>query len=197
MSENSRHQNEGHSGGPLAVAYGTIPQVDTVGSLEQLFWAHHDRVLRAAYRITGNMADAEDVAQSLFLRLATKPQHAISNPESYLYRAAINGALDLLRQRKGGREVELELASNVANSAPGASPERSLSDGEIRRWMRHAVTELSPRAAEMFALRYFEDHDNREIARLMGTSQAVVAVMLHHARGKLKKQLRSFVRGER
>jgi len=197
MSQNSRHRNEGHSGGPLAVAYGTIPQVNTVESLEQLFWAHHDRVIRAAYRITGNLADAEDVAQSVFLRLAAKPQDAIGNPESYLYRAAINGALDLLRQRKGGREVELELASNVANSAPGSSPERSLSDGEIRRWLRQALTELSPRSAEMFALRYFEDHDNREIARIMGTSRAVVAVMLHHARGKLKKQLQCFLRGER
>ena len=181
----------------MAVAYGTIPQVEAVESLEQLFWAHHDRVIRAAYRITGNLADAEDVAQSVFLRLAANPQDAISNPESYLYRAAINGALDLLRQRKGGREVELELASNVANSASGSSPERSLSDGEIRRWLRQALTMLSPRSAEMFALRYFEDHDNREIARLMGTSRAVVAVMLHHARGKLKKQLQSFLRGER
>jgi RNA polymerase sigma-70 factor, ECF subfamily len=197
MSQNSRHPDEGHSGGPLAVAYGAIPEVEAVVGLEQMFWAHHDRVLRAAYRITGNMADAEDVAQSVFLRLAANPQDAINNPESYLYRAAINGALDLLRQRKGGREVELELASNVANSSPGASPERSLSDGEIRRWMRQALTELSPRTAEMFAMRYFEDRDNREIARLMSTSQAVVAVMLHHARGKLKKQLRSFLRGER
>lgn len=181
----------------MAVAYGVMPQVETVPTLEQLFWAHHDRVIRAAYRITGNMADAEDVAQSVFLRLAANPQDAIANPESYLYRAAINGALDLLRTRKGGREVELDLAMNVVTSSPGASPERSLSDREMRRWLRQALTQLSPRTAEMFALRYFEDRDNREIAKLLGTSQAVVAVMLHHARGKLKKQLRTFQRGER
>jgi DNA-directed RNA polymerase specialized sigma24 family protein len=42
----------------------------------------------------------------------------------------------------------------------------------------------------MFVLRYIEDYDNREIARLLGTSHAVVAVMLHHARAKLKKALR-------
>ena len=181
----------------MAVAYGVMPQVETVPTLEQLFWAHHERVIRAAYRITGNMADAEDVAQSVFLRLAANQQDAIASPESYLYRAAINGALDLLRSRKSGREVELDVASDVATSAPGASPERSLSDGEIRRWLRQALTDLSPRTAEMFALRYFEDRDNREIARILGTSQAVVAVMLHHARGKLRKQLRSLQRGER
>lgn len=197
MPRDPRHRNEGQSGGPLAVAYEAIPQVDTVPTLEQLFWSHHERVIRAAYRITGNMADAEDVAQAVFLRLAKNPQDAIANPESYLYRAAINGAFDLLRQRKGGREVELDQARDVANATPGASPERSLSDAETRRWLREALTELSPRTAEMFALRYFEDRDNREIARLMGTSQAVVAVMLHHARGKLKKKLNTFQRGKR
>lgn len=181
----------------MAVAYGVMPQVDTVPKLEQLFWTHYERVIRAAYRITGNMADAEDVAQSIFLRLAANPQDAIANPESYLYRAAINGALDLLRSRKGGREVDLELAFDVATTAPGTSPERALSDIELRRWLRAALLTLSPRSAEMFALRYFEERDNREIAKLLGTSQAVVAVMLHHARGKLKKQLRTFLRGER
>jgi RNA polymerase sigma-70 factor (ECF subfamily) len=197
MSSNSRHPNEGPSGGPLAVAYGVLPQVETVPRLEQLFWEHHERVLRAAYRITGNMADAEDVAQSLFLRLAANPQEAMHNPESYFYRAAINGALDLLRSRKDGREVELGAAKDFATTAPGASPERSLSDRELRQWIRQALTELSPRTAEMFALRYFEERDNREIAKMLGTSQAVVTVMLHHARGKLKKKLQSFLRGER
>lgn len=181
----------------MAVAYGVMPQVETGSSLEQLFWAHQGRVIRAAYRITGNMADAEDVAQSVFLRLAANPQDAISNPESYLYRAAINGALDLLRSRKSAREVELDIAHNVLTSAPSASPERSLSDRELRRWLRQALMEVSPRSAEMFALRYFEELTNREVAKLVGTSQAVVAVMLHHARGKLKKQLQSFLRGER
>jgi len=181
----------------LAVAYGVMPQVEATSTLEQLFWAHHERVIRAAYRITGNTADAEDVAQSVFLRLAANPQDAIDKPESYLYRAAINGALDVLRSRKGVREVELDLAFDVVTAAPLASPERSLSDREIRNWLRQALTTLSPRTAEMFALRYFEDRDNREVAKILGTSQAVVAVMLHQARGKLKKQLRTFLRGER
>lgn len=197
MPWNPRHRNEGQSGGPLAVAYDAIPEVEPLATLEQLFWSHQERVIRAAYRITGNMADAEDVAQSVFLRLASSPQEAIEKPESYLYRAAINGALDLLRSRKGGREVELDHALQVVGSGPGASPERSLGDRELRKWLRQALTTLSPRSAEMFALRYFEDRDNREIARILGTSQAVVAVMLHQARGKLRKQLKAFERGER
>jgi RNA polymerase sigma-70 factor (ECF subfamily) len=60
-----------------------------------------------------------------------------------------------------------------------------------------AITELAPRAAEMFTLRYLEELGNREIAALMGTSQAVVAVTLHNARSRLKKRLRELEWGKR
>jgi RNA polymerase sigma-70 factor (ECF subfamily) len=47
----------------------------------------------------------------------------------------------------------------------------------------------------MFALRYFEELENPEIARMMNTSQAVVAVILHRTRARLKKKLRGFMKG--
>jgi RNA polymerase sigma-70 factor (ECF subfamily) len=47
----------------------------------------------------------------------------------------------------------------------------------------------------MFSLRYLEDFDNREIAALLQTSQAVVAVTLHNARSRLKKRLSELERG--
>src|SRR5271165_3480881 len=106
-------------GRPLAAA-ATLLITD---GLSKLFGEHHRRVLRAAYRITGSMADAEDVAQAVFLRLATA-RGPVANPGSYLYRAAINGALDLLRRRKAGRAEPLEEAATIAASGPGSSPER-------------------------------------------------------------------------
>ena len=145
----------------------------TPGVLEQLFWAHHKRILRAAYRVTGNMADAEDVAQTVFMRLAATGDARIETAESYLYRAAINGALDLIRTRRGDHEVSLELAAEVATSASSSSPERQLSNRELRTWLRQGIAGLSARSAEMFVLRYVEGLDNREISRLLGTSRAV------------------------
>jgi len=180
----------------VAVAYEQRPMDGSQERIEQLFRAHHERVLRAAYRITGNMADAEDIAQTVFIRLAVAGGH-IDNPESYLYRAALNGAIDLIRRRQGERAVELTLASGVSSGAPEDSPERNLSSGELGTWLRKAIAALSPRSAEMFVLRYIEDRDSREIAEVMGTSRAVVAVTLHQARAKLKKQFRMFMRGER
>lgn len=184
-------------GEQVAIGYQTMPEIERTARLSRLFAEQHRRVLRAAYRITGCMADAEDVAQGVFLRIASSEGESVTNPDSYLYRAAINGALDLLRRRKSMRTEPLDAASNMASNDGDSSPETNVSIGEIRVWLREAIGKLNPRAAEMFTLRYLEGHDNREIASLLRTSQAVVAVTLHNTRSKLKKQLEDFERGRR
>jgi RNA polymerase sigma factor (sigma-70 family) len=178
---------------PLSAIAVNIPVAKTQDRLSRLFAEHYRRVLMAAYRITGNIADAEDVAQTVFLHLGaeedTKEIRAVSNPSSYLYRAAINGALDLLRRRKRAALEPLELASGERSTGAGSAPESEVEDMELGRQLRQAIGELAPRAAEMFALRYLEELSNREIAKLMGTSSAVVTVTLYQARSRLKKRL--------
>ena len=120
--------------------------------MSRLFAEHHRRVLAAAYRITGSMADAEDVAQAVFLRLMTG-DGLMENAGSYLYRAAINGGLDLLRRRKAAATQPLELAADLALSGSGSSPEAVVADRQLGEALRLAMSELPQRAAEMFALR--------------------------------------------
>jgi RNA polymerase sigma-70 factor (ECF subfamily) len=180
----------------LAAAIEPIMVTQAVTQLEEVFRAHQACVLKAAYRVTGSMADAEDVSQSVFLRFArgTFDPGRISNMQSYLRRSAVNAALDLIRSR-GDREV---LSFETADEQPSdscVSPERALSSLELRNWLRRQLAMLNPRAAEMFALRYLEGLDNPEIARAMNTSQAVVAVTLHRTRARLKKGLRGFRKG--
>lgn len=184
-----------NKGGGLAAISNTTPPSQL--PVEQMFWEHHQRILRAVYRITGNMADAEDVAQSVFARLLKAGSGEVGTARTYLYRAAINGALDVVRSRQRGREVGLELAHSLANQGPEGSPERQYSRAELRDWLRKALASLSPRAAEMFVLRYVEDLSNREIAEIVGSSRAVVAVMLHQARSRLQKEFKKQMRGER
>src|SRR4029077_8805220 len=105
-----------------------------------------------------------------------------TNAASYLYRASINGALDLLRRRKAAALEPLELVATAVSTQAESSPDAGVADMELRRWLELAIRELAPRAAELCTLRYLEDLGNREIATLMGTSQAVVAVTLHQAR---------------
>ena len=62
---------------------------------EELFRAHYELVYRTAYSVTGNRPDAEDVLQTIFLRLLRRlPPDFDRNPKGYLYRAAINLSLN-------------------------------------------------------------------------------------------------------
>jgi RNA polymerase sigma factor (sigma-70 family) len=184
-------------GQPVAIASPTLQPVESRQRLSELFDQHYRRVLMAAFRITGSMADAEDVAQGVFLRLTTSDELAVGNAASYLYRAAINGALDQLRRKTTAASGPLDLASDVASQGRGSRPDAEAASSQLVQWLRTALSELSPRAAEMFTLRYVEDLDNREVAALMHTSQAVVAVTLHQVRAKLKKRLTEIERGKR
>jgi RNA polymerase sigma-70 factor (ECF subfamily) len=183
---------------PVSAAIAGLPALENQDRLERLFVEHYRRVLNAGYRITGNMADAEDVAQSVFLRLGTSGGHlAVENAGSYLYRAAINGALDLIRRKKTVPTEPLEVAAELVSKEGNTSPEGAMANKDLARHLRQAIGELAPRAAEMFALRYLEELSNHEIAQLMGTSHAVVAVTLYQSRSKVKKRLTELLRGIR
>lgn len=160
-----------------------IAPVEMESGLEEAFRKHRMSVFRAAYRITGNAADAEDVLQTVFLRLARREGDAaeVSNVGSYLYRAALNAALDVLRHRQTA-------ALQPFDEAPAEMA--SSHDHELRAQLRASLARLNPRHAEMFVLRYVEEHSNREIAKILGTSQAVVAVTLFRVRRQLQKDFK-------
>lgn len=173
----------------------------TDSGLEALFHRHQERVYRAAYRVTGSAADAEDVLQTVFLRLARSSESATvpENPDSYFARAAINASLDLLRARKRSRSVAIDDIENRAapiELVTRQTPESNQADRELRSLIREAVSKLGPTAGQMFALRYFEGYDNGEIGQIMNTSALVVGVTLHRARARLRKEIGSYLRAK-
>jgi len=178
--------------GTVQAAVRTLrPVPNPPGELETLFRAHHDRVFRTAHRITGSAADAEDVLQTIFLRLL-KSQNTLDllpSPEAYLSRAAINASLDLMRGRTRSKSVGLEDADAGAIESTTKNPEAEHVDRELQELIREAVARLGTTAADMFVLRYYEGYENHEIAKLLGTSQLVVGVVLHRARTKLRKEI--------
>jgi len=141
-------------------------------------------VFRTAYRITGNVADAEDVLQTVFLRMARRDDSAdaVERPENYLRRAAVHAALDLVRARRSSAEIELDHLPAGRNSSPD--------QGDLRELFRRALSELPARSAEIFTLRFFEGLTNPEIAKTLGISSITVAVTLHRTRRILQKNLR-------
>jgi RNA polymerase sigma-70 factor, ECF subfamily len=165
--------------------------------LESLFHEHHKQIFRTAYRITGSASDAEDVLQTVFLRLVRRDAgESLSQqqqPRAYLVRAAVNASLDIIRSRRSALAVTLEEIEPEALASAESGPEAQHADRELRLLIRQAVARLGPRAAEFFALRYFEGYDNREIAELLGTSQMVVGVVLHRSRVRLRKEIGKYL----
>lgn len=151
-------------------------------TLESAFDAHHALIFRVAYRMTGNAHDAEDVLQTVFLRLASRDAQSagIENAESYLRRAAVHASLNLLELRSR-KDVPLE----GLPEPPGRGDQT-----DLREVLRLAIGRLDRRSAEMFALRFIEGHSNPEIAEMYGVSTLVVAVTLHRARRQLQKDIR-------
>ena len=165
------------------------------GELETLYRNHHDRVFRTAHRITGSPADAEDVLQTVFLRLVKghEAYDLSENPEAYLSRSAINASLDLLRSRTRSKSVGLDDVAAEALESRFRSPETEHADRELQTLIRQAVANLGKTAGEMFVLRYYEGYDNQEIAKMLSTSQMVVGVVLHRARTRLRKEIGHFL----
>ena len=170
------------------------PASVSIGDLESLFREHHDRVFRAAYRITGSVVDSEDVLQTVFLRLSRRNEVNLEpNPGSYLHRAAINASLDLMRQRARTDSIPIDDVTPILAANPKLSPELQQRNRELRDCLGRAISKLGEKSAEMFVLKYYEGYDNTEIAQLMGTSAMVVGVLLHRARARVKKEVGDFL----
>jgi len=178
--------------GSLAAA-SAVAAVTPAGGLETLYRTYHRRVYRAAYRVTGNAADAEDVLGTVFLRLL-RHGGTVEHPESYFHRAAVNVALDLIRSRSERGRVPLEDVESSLPAAAHLQPDEQLEAQELRACLRKGLVRLSPKAAELFTLRYFEGYSNPEIARLLGMSQITVSVSLHRSRRQLQRYLRTHFR---
>jgi RNA polymerase sigma-70 factor, ECF subfamily len=176
---------------PVEVA--TPPAPD----LERIFREHHALVFRAAYRVTGNPTDAEDVLQTVFLRMVKRDPAAepVGNMASFLHRSAVNAALDLMRTRQNIRNIPLDELEPVLAEPAHRSPERAQASTEIRDWLRGALARLNPRIAQMFTLRFFEGVDNPEIARILNTTPGTVAVTLSRTRDRLEKEFQAYLGG--
>jgi RNA polymerase sigma-70 factor (ECF subfamily) len=165
--------------------------------LERVFREHHAMVFRAAYRITGNADDAEDALQTVFLRMIKRDPAAqpVGNIASFLHRAAVNAALDLVRARSHVRSVPLDAVEPVLAEPAHRNPDRVQDSSEVREWLRGALARLNPRIAEIFMLRFFDGKENPEIAKLMNTTPGTVAVTISRTRDRLEKEFQAYLGG--
>ena len=161
---------------PIAMTSTSAP-----AGFAELYERHYEAVFRAALRVTGNPADAEDVLQTVFMRVLARGAHETASlPAAYFRRAAINAAVDLLRRRT------VRAASAYDDQAPHAAvPPPSL----LKEQLRRAIATLDPDDASLFLLRHVEGLSNEELAGMFQLEKNNVAVRLHRIRIRLQAEM--------
>jgi RNA polymerase sigma-70 factor, ECF subfamily len=161
--------------------------------LERIFDRHYELMYRTAFSLTRSAADAEDIVQTIFVRLLNRelPPDLNTAPERYLYRAAFNLSLNTIRDKK--RQVltgNMEVFDNAHTAG-----EASAGDVALDQALREAIAMLNPAAAQIVILRYVHDYSLADIARMLGTTRSTVAVSLFRSRSRLKKHLSATRKG--
>ena len=148
----------------------------------ELYERHYEAVFRAALRVTGNPADAEDVLQTVFLRVLARGEdvEAARLPAAYFRRAAVNAACDRLRRRA----VHAESAFD--DQAPPAAVQPPLL---LKERLRRAIAALESEDATLFLLRHVEGLSIEELAGVFQLEKNNVAVRLHRIRLRLQAEM--------
>src|SRR5687767_13125125 len=143
---------------------------------------HYEAVFRAALRVTGSPADAEDILQTVFLRLLARGGEVedLALPAAYFRRAAVNAAVDVLRRREFRAEPIYD------DLAPHAAVQPSLL---LKERLRRAVAALDSEDASLFLLRHVEGLSNDELAAMFQLEKNNVAVRLHRIRHRLQAEM--------
>jgi RNA polymerase sigma-70 factor (ECF subfamily) len=149
------------------------------------------RLETVAYRIVGNRADAEDVVQRVFLALPSAAYSGAASLWTYLYRAATNTAINLLRSRRRRAAFEEQalapLLAVEAQRAPG--PEAGVLEGEILAAVARALLRVKPQHRRALVLRIVWGLSNTEIAQRERVPLATVSTWLRRGREELRRTL--------
>jgi RNA polymerase sigma-70 factor (ECF subfamily) len=144
-------------------------------------------LLRIAYRITGQVAEAEDVRQRVFLKLL-ESSDAVRRPEQFaawIRRAVVNAALNALRhnkRREGLNHRLRERNAPLSESHPGDA----LIAVEQARRLADALGRLDPAARALLSLRFDEDLTFAEIAAVLGQPASTIKSRLAGAVSRLR-----------
>ena len=159
-----------------------------------LFEAHKRRVYSLCLRMTGDTAEAEDLAQEAFLQLFRKIStfRGESAFSTWLHRLVVNVVLMHLR-RKGIQKISLDEVDNSQEEPVkreyGEDDLRLL--GSVDRiTLNNAIEDLPPGYRSVFVLHDVEGYEHNEIARIMDCSVGNSKSQLHKARLKLREALR-------
>jgi RNA polymerase sigma-70 factor (ECF subfamily) len=167
---------------------------------------HQSRVVALIYRFVGNEAEADDLAQEVFLRVFRtrdryEPRARFS---TWLYRIAANVSLNSLRSRSRRHMVSMPLVADAQENQEGQTvaqiedlrlpaPAARLEDEELRTQIRQAIDQLPENQKVAVILNKYENMNYEDIGATMGCSPLAVKSLLARARLNLRERLEHYV----
>lgn len=146
---------------------------------------------RAAYRILGNAADADDCLQEATLdAVQLSRREPIANLRALLTRLASARAIDRLRQRYRSR-IDGSLEDQVAAIADPRVPADTTDLDELRTQLRSALTQLSQEQAAAFCLCALEGWTYADAGEQLKTPASTIGILVHRARQHLRQLLKN------
>jgi len=161
-------------------------------AFDELVEAKREQIVRIAYQVTGDLADAQDVAQVVLLRLwqVLRRYDPGRRFDTWLYRITVNAAIDQLRSAgPKGWLKPLPSDTDTLGAAGGAAADERIDRKTIQRAFLRLAARLAPKQRAVFVLREIEGVDTATIASTLGIRESTVRNHLLHARRILREGL--------
>jgi len=175
-------------------------------AFRELIQEHRDRVFNITFRMLGNRAEAEDVAQEVFIAVfkTIDDFREESKFSTWLYRVAVNhckNRIKYLARRpaldRSREEMDETTHGTGVNGTIGAplpsSPQKALESKQMEKLMQEAIANLEEDQRIVVVLRDVEDLSIEEICEITGLPDGTVKSRLHRARLVLRKRLQRHI----
>lgn len=160
---------------------------------------HQSLVVNTALGLVHNLADAEDIAQEVFIEVfrSIHKFKADSKISTWLYRIAVNRSLNFIRDNKKNRWFqsfdEIVKAKNTAilnmTATKTDEPGFELENRQRATILHEAIDTLPQNQKVAFTLSKYEDLSNQEVSEVMELSVSAIEALLHRAKKNLQKKL--------
>lgn len=170
------------------------PRGWTESAFEAIFTQHYARLVAVLFRLVGDRARAEELADDVLWKLYRKalPREMIPHLQGWLYKTATRLGLDALRARARRARYEHAAVTDAGPADPAAaSPLGDVLRSEQCEQVRRILSQLKPAQAEMLILRS-SGLSYKEIGQALGVKETSVGTLLNRAEAEFEKLYRKF-----
>lgn len=158
-------------------------------AFEELFLEHYARIVAVLFRLLGDRAQAEELANDVFWKLYRQPvpRHTNDNPSGWLYRTATNLGIDALRAAARRKQYERAAGRSMQGASTGVDPLDEVLRAEKHERVRAVLASVKPAQAQILILRA-SGFSYKELADFLGAKLGGIGTMLNRAEAEFRKR---------